>query len=77
MVRLKALYLSTVILLSGCATIVSKSEYNVSIQSVPANYNFEVVDMDGTIVHQGTTPQKVSLEAAVVTSKKRNILLII
>ena len=49
--------------LSGCATILSKSVYPVSIQSHPNNAYFQVKDHQGQTVAQGTTPQTLRLKA--------------
>lgn len=60
---MKALSLLPVVLLfSSCASIVSKSQYPVSLTSSPSGCNV-VVKKDGAIVHQGTTPTMVSLSA--------------
>lgn len=48
---------------TGCATIVSKSDYPVSIQSAPENVAFTVVDANGSEIHTGTTPETVLLHA--------------
>ncbi|HCB44352.1 MAG TPA: hypothetical protein DHW73_11305 [Pseudomonas sp.] len=49
--------------LSGCASIVSDSQYPVSIQSSPQGADFKVTNSHGTVIHQGTTPATVSLES--------------
>ncbi|MCW9732732.1 Hsp20/alpha crystallin family protein [Avibacterium sp. 20-15] len=57
-----ALFVATVGL-TGCATIVSKSTYPVSIQSVPEGANFTITNREGKIVSQGITPQVVKLKS--------------
>ncbi|NPU90564.1 MAG: hypothetical protein HPY82_01505 [Gammaproteobacteria bacterium] len=49
--------------LTGCASIVSDSEYPVAIKSVPAGAAFEVTGPGGQVVHSGTTPQTVTLKS--------------
>lgn len=52
------------LLLSNCATIVSKSSYPVTVNSNPQGMNFVVTDVKtGTVVTQGKTPQQVTLKA--------------
>ncbi|SUT93053.1 Uncharacterised protein [[Actinobacillus] rossii] len=50
-------------LATGCATIVSKSDYPVSITSTPSQVPFEIKNRAGEIVTRGTTPQSVILKA--------------
>ena len=61
----KALRLAGVILcasvLGGCASIVSKSNYPVAINSNPSGVDFYVTNFGGTRVHSGTTPATVTL----------------
>lgn len=51
------------LLFSDCASIVSKSSYPVSIQSQPVGANFTITNHKGTIIHQGITPETVTLSA--------------
>jgi len=51
------------ILLSSCASIVSRASRDVSIQSNPSGLSFVVIDTSGETIHTGTTPQVVSLSA--------------
>lgn len=60
---LKVALLATTLGLTGCATIVSKSTYPVSIQSVPEGANFTITNREGKIVSQGITPQVVKLKS--------------
>ncbi len=50
-------------LASGCASIVSDSNYLVRIDSTPPEARFVVRNEDGLNVHQGRTPATVSLPA--------------
>lgn len=49
--------------LFGCASIVSNSMYPVTIDSVPNGANFVVQNIDGQIMHRGTTPSTVTLKS--------------
>ena len=50
--------------LTGCASILSKSEYSVSVQSSPSGAEITIIDERGSIVHKGTTPTIVTLKAS-------------
>ena len=45
----------------GCASIVSKTNYPVAIDSAPSGVSFFVTDASGGRVHSGTTPATVTL----------------
>jgi hypothetical protein len=49
--------------MSGCASIVSDSQYPVSISSSPEGANFEVRNRAGVVIHSGSTPSSVSLKS--------------
>lgn len=51
-------------LLSGCSSIVSKSDYAVAIASNPEAANFTVVNRSGVVVHSGVTPTTVTLKSS-------------
>jgi hypothetical protein len=51
------------LLLSSCASIVSRPSRDVSIQSNPSGLSFAVINGEGETVHSGTTPQVVNLTA--------------
>ena len=51
------------IMLASCASIVSKSEYPVSLMSSPAGAKVQV-KKNGMVVHEGTTPSTVTLSAS-------------
>jgi len=57
------LALSTTILFSSCASIVSKSEYPVSLTSSPSGCQV-AVKKNGTVIYQGVTPTMVTLSAS-------------
>lgn len=48
---------------SGCATAMSSSEYNVNVQSEKPGVTFKVYNRKNQFVHQGTTPEYVTLPA--------------
>lgn len=51
------------IALSSCASIVSKSDWPVTISSNPAGAMIKVIDEDGDVVHTGVAPFSVTLSA--------------
>src|SRR3990167_3236900 len=58
-----ALIPAALAILSGCASIVSDSQYPVSISSTPAGANFEVRNRAGQVIHSGITPGSVTLKS--------------
>jgi hypothetical protein len=52
------------LLLPSCATIVSKSEYPVNIQTSPSNVRVAIKDKNGMVIHKGRTPMIVNLKAS-------------
>ncbi len=54
---------AAVVLLGGCASIVSKSEYPVTINSKPDGAQITVVDANDRAVYKGETPARVTLAA--------------
>lgn len=50
--------------LQGCASIVSKNSYPVTIDSSPSAATFEILDRDGRSVQAGTTPQTITLKSS-------------
>ena len=63
MVLLLGLFLAGGLLCQGCASIISKSTYDVNISTTPANANFTVFNKKGEAVETGTTPETVRLKA--------------
>ena len=57
------LLLAAVVLVQGCATEFSSTEYSVNITSNPPGKNFQVVNKKGQYVHQGKTPEIVMLNS--------------
>lgn len=55
--------LTATLFTTGCASIVSDSQYPVTIASNPAGASFEIVDRNGVMVHTGTTPGSVTLKS--------------
>ncbi len=51
------------VLLSGCASIISSSDWPVAIASTPDAASFTVTNKNGTKIHSGTTPQTVTLKS--------------
>lgn len=62
-VRLVAVLLVTVVCLTGCATIVGKDVFPVTINSNPDGANILIVDEKGRKMYTGTTPSTVTLAA--------------
>ena len=50
--------------LSGCASIASKSMYNVQLSSEPSGADVKVTDSTGFVVFKGKTPVAVPLKAS-------------
>lgn len=48
---------------TGCASIISDSQYPVAMTSNPMGANFEVRNEQGNVIHQGVTPSTVTLKA--------------
>jgi len=56
-------FLAWVLLLMGCATIVSKGTYNVSVNSFPQGADVTVKDKEGEQIYKGTTPCSLDLKS--------------
>lgn len=54
----------SVLALSGCASIVSKSNYPVRIDSTPPGAFVTIKDNSGRVIQQATTPLVVTLDAS-------------
>lgn len=57
----KLMAIALVLILSGCASIVSRKDYPVAIDSAPSGVSFYITDSTGARVHSGTTPGSVTL----------------
>jgi hypothetical protein len=55
--------LVVIVFLSGCASIVSKSEWPVTINSNPEQANITITNEDGLKMYTGTTPTTLNLKA--------------
>jgi hypothetical protein len=62
--NLRPLALLPCLLLANCATIVSKSQYPVSVSSNPAGATVKVKNTKGEVIHQATTPTLVTLKSS-------------
>jgi len=49
--------------LTGCASIVSKSSWPVTVQSNPSGARCEVVKENGVTIHAGETPMTITLDS--------------
>ncbi|MFT4176495.1 MAG: hypothetical protein QM627_07545 [Luteolibacter sp.] len=56
--------LAPCLLLASCASIVSKSQYPVSISSNPSGTKVAVKNSNGQVIHQASTPTTVSLKSS-------------
>lgn len=61
---LKAVTFTSLITLTGCASIVSKSNWPVSIKSDPPGAEVTISDDNGKEVHRGVTPMTVKLKSS-------------
>lgn len=61
--KIIAVALSAVIM-SGCSSIVSKSQYAVSVNSNPEGASFVITNRAGQQIHKGTTPSTVTLKSS-------------
>lgn len=59
----KLMLLASFIILTGCASIVSKSNYPISINSTPTGAKIAVEDKKGILVYSGNTPATFKLQA--------------
>ncbi|MEQ8907335.1 hypothetical protein [Ekhidna sp.] len=57
-------------LMSGCASIVSKSKYPISLTSQPNKCEVTIVNRKGDLIYNGTTPTYVLLKAGQTFFKK-------
>jgi hypothetical protein len=71
-VNSSVLVVLTLALVTGCATIVSKSDYPVTISSQPQGSDITVVNREGTTVFSGKTPTTVTLKAGAGFFKGEN-----
>lgn len=62
--KIVPLLISASLLLAGCASIVSKSTYPVSIQSSKAGTSYKILDENGAVISAGRAPALVRLDAS-------------
>ena len=60
------------LLIAGCASIVSKSQYPVIISSQPQEADITIVNISGATVYSGKTPTTITLEAGAGFFKGEN-----
>ena len=53
----------TLTLLSGCASILSDSQYPVTFDSNPSGAHLKIINRDGQTVYEGSSPTTITLEA--------------
>lgn len=58
-----AILATSALALSSCASIISGSSNPIIITSTPAAATFTITDRAGKVIHSGTTPETVTLEA--------------
>lgn len=61
---LRCIILLSILLGTGCATVVNNSETSVSLQSVPSQAEFIINNQDGHTIATGVTPSIISLDAS-------------
>lgn len=66
----KATLFSSILFTAGCATIVSDSNYPVTISSEPTGQKFEIRNREGVLVNSGITPYTAILKAGAGYFKK-------
>jgi len=62
-IKLSFMALTSVVLLGSCASIVSKSNWPISINSTPNNASITITDKNGTQVYTGNTPAILKLKS--------------
>ena len=61
--KIVTVVLVSIIALSACASIVSKSTYPLTVSSTPSNAKISITDKFGKEIYLGTTPATVNLKA--------------
>ena len=61
--KLKFLAIASVLLLTGCASIVSKSSWPISINSSPSEAKISITNKKGIEIYTGTTPATLKLKS--------------
>ena len=60
----KLISLAMIAVLTGCASIISDSDYTVTINSAPEQAQFEIFNEDGLKIANGVTPNTLTLSAS-------------
>jgi hypothetical protein len=61
--KLKSIALASIILLSSCASIVSKSSWPITINSTPSEAKITITDKRGVEIYTGNTPATLKLKS--------------
>ena len=61
--KLKFLAISSILLLTGCASIVSKSSWPITINSSPSEAKISIKDKKGIEIYTGNTPATLKLKS--------------
>lgn len=61
--KLKFLAISSILLLTGCASIVSKSSWPITINSSPSEAKISIKDKKGVEIYTGNTPATLNLKS--------------
>ena len=61
--KLKFLAISSILLLTGCASIVSKSSWPININSSPSEAKISIKDKKGVEIYTGSTPATLKLKS--------------
>ncbi|ABC30245.1 conserved hypothetical protein [Hahella chejuensis KCTC 2396] len=54
---------ASIVLASGCASIVSGNSYPLAIESHPSQAQFVITNKNGDAIHSGVTPETVTLQS--------------
>lgn len=61
--KLKFIAISSILLLTGCASIVSKSSWPITINSTPTEAKISIKDKKGIEIYTGNTPATLKLKS--------------
>ncbi len=61
--KLKFLVVSSIIIMTGCASIVSKSSWPITINSSPSEAKISITDKKGIEIYTGSTPATLKLKS--------------
>jgi hypothetical protein len=60
----KAIAVASLVMITGCASIVSKSQWPVTVQSNPSGAKCVISKTNGVLMHTGETPMTVTLSSS-------------